>query len=260
MPPNTANAANTADATQAVEALQAHHRRLTERLTHLADAVIAAAADGDAATEAVALFGWYRAELLPHIKSEEAAIYTRGREREASALLVQALLAEHARLRELFEELDAVDDAAEAAAMAGAAKAVFVGHVTTENELLLPALQRAAVDLADVLEAKPELAGGARREPEAIAKVPEPTGGSAPTIEAIAGTEDLDVRALSHQARHGIILGKMQALTDSGTLVLINDHDPLPLRYQADAMWPGEFEWTYLDEGPEEWRVAITRA
>jgi uncharacterized protein (DUF2249 family) len=69
----------------------------------------------------------------------------------------------------------------------------------------------------------------------------------------------LDVRALSHQARHGVILGKMQALTDTGALILINDHDPLPLKYQAEAMWPDQFEWTYLDEGPEEWRVSIAR-
>jgi uncharacterized protein (DUF2249 family) len=69
----------------------------------------------------------------------------------------------------------------------------------------------------------------------------------------------LDVRALSHQARHGVILGKMQALTDTGALILINDHDPLPLKYQAEAMWPDQFVWTYLDEGPEEWRVSIAR-
>ena len=88
--------------------------------------------------------------------------------------------------------------------------------------------------------------------------MPEPVGRGA-AIDPISGTEELDVRALSHQARHGIILGKMQALTEAGTLVLINDHDPLPLRYQADAMWPDQFEWTYVDEGPEQWRVEITR-
>ena len=243
---------------RALDELRAHHRRLAARLGDLAGAVIEAAADGDASTECVALFSWYRSDVLPHFKAEEAAVYVRGREREGTALLVQGLLDDHARMRSLFADLYAVTDPAEAAAAAGAVRAAFEGHLAKEDDLLLPALQRAGVPLAEILDAKPELAGGARREPEAVAKVPEPVGRGA-AIDPISGTEELDVRALSHQARHGIILGKMQALTEAGTLVLINDHDPLPLRYQADAMWPDQFEWTYVDEGPEQWRVEITR-
>lgn len=251
-------AAPDTDTADPIEALRSQHGRLGARLADLADDVIAAADDGDATTEAMTLFSWYRSELLPHFKAEEAALYARGRERETTSLLVQGLIADHQRLRSLFEDLDAVTEPGPAAAAAGAVRAVFDGHTAKENDLLLPALSRAGVAISEVVHAKPELAGRARREPEAVAKMPTPVGGAG-AVEPISGTEDLDVRALSHQARHGIILGKMQALTDEGKLVLINDHDPLPLRYQADAMWPGEFEWTYVDEGPEEWRVEITR-
>lgn len=41
---------------------------------------------------------------------------------------------------------------------------------------------------------------------------------------------------------------------------LINDHDPRPLHYQFMIEREGEFEWEYLEEGPEVWRVAITKA
>jgi uncharacterized protein (DUF2249 family) len=163
-----------------------------------------------------------------------------------------------AELRERFEQLDSVDEPGAAAATAGAVAALTASHLTVESELLLLALAKAGVDLAAVVADRPELAGGARRRAEVTAPIVTAPGGTSGT-QPISGTEELDVRALSHQARHGVILGKMQALTDTGALVLINDHDPLPLKYQAEAMWPAQYEWTYLDEGPEEWRVSIAR-
>ena len=39
----------------------------------------------------------------------------------------------------------------------------------------------------------------------------------------------------------------------------MNDHDPVPLRYQFEAERAGAFEWEYLAQGPEEWRVTISR-
>lgn len=40
---------------------------------------------------------------------------------------------------------------------------------------------------------------------------------------------------------------------------LINDHNPKPLHYQFKAEREGFFYWDYLEEGPEVWRVAITK-
>ena len=42
--------------------------------------------------------------------------------------------------------------------------------------------------------------------------------------------------------------------------MLVNDHDPLPLRYQFEAQYAGEFTWDYLEAGPTVWRVRIGRA
>jgi uncharacterized protein (DUF2249 family) len=71
---------------------------------------------------------------------------------------------------------------------------------------------------------------------------------------------DLDVRLLPHGARHEIIFSKLDALETGQALVIVNDHDPKPLKYQTSALWPDRFEWSYLQSGPEVWRVAITRA
>ena len=41
--------------------------------------------------------------------------------------------------------------------------------------------------------------------------------------------------------------------------MLVNDHDPKPLRYQFEAEHAGQFTWEYLESGPEVWRVRIGR-
>lgn len=40
---------------------------------------------------------------------------------------------------------------------------------------------------------------------------------------------------------------------------LINDHDPKPLHYQFLAERADRFEWEYIEQGPEVWRVAISK-
>jgi uncharacterized protein (DUF2249 family) len=42
-------------------------------------------------------------------------------------------------------------------------------------------------------------------------------------------------------------------------MVIVNDHDPRPLKYQFAAERPDLFDWTYVAEGPEVWRVRIDR-
>lgn len=79
--------------------------------------------------------------------------------------------------------------------------------------------------------------------------------------DAQSGSVDgeLDVRTLPHGSRHDIIFAKLDQLQPGEALVIVNDHDPKPLRYQASAMWPDRFEWTYRDSGPQLWRIAISR-
>ncbi|MFW5968448.1 MAG: DUF2249 domain-containing protein [Persicimonas sp.] len=46
---------------------------------------------------------------------------------------------------------------------------------------------------------------------------------------------------------------------DGESFVIKNDHDPRPLRYQFQAERPVQFGWEYLEEGPEVWRVRLTK-
>jgi len=55
-------------------------------------------------------------------------------------------------------------------------------------------------------------------------------------------------------------LRQLDQLLPGGSFVILNDHDPKPLRYQTEALWPGRFGWSYLEPGPLQWRVEITRA
>jgi uncharacterized protein (DUF2249 family) len=69
----------------------------------------------------------------------------------------------------------------------------------------------------------------------------------------------LDVRPLAPRERHPLIFSTFGALGVGHAMELINDHDPKPLYYQFQAELPGAFSWDYLEEGPDTWRVAITR-
>jgi uncharacterized protein (DUF2249 family) len=69
----------------------------------------------------------------------------------------------------------------------------------------------------------------------------------------------LDVRQEIPRRRHELILQAFQDLAPGQAYVLVNDHDPKPLRYQFDAEQSGRFSWEYLEQGPEVWRVRIGR-
>jgi uncharacterized protein (DUF2249 family) len=69
----------------------------------------------------------------------------------------------------------------------------------------------------------------------------------------------LDVRPIPCSIKHGLIFRVWHALEVNEHFVLLNDHDPVPLRYQFQAEFPGAFSWDYLERGPEEFRVRITK-
>ncbi len=70
---------------------------------------------------------------------------------------------------------------------------------------------------------------------------------------------EIDVRSLVPAQRHATIFRLVDGLSPGGAFVLVNDHDPKPLYYQLEAEYPKQFSWTYLERGPEVWRVEIGR-
>lgn len=76
--------------------------------------------------------------------------------------------------------------------------------------------------------------------------------------EVDSGAPVLDVRTIPHAIRHASVFGAWSAIPDGGSLVLVAPHDPKPLLAQlADR---GPLSVTYLDEGPDAWRLQLTRA
>ncbi len=69
----------------------------------------------------------------------------------------------------------------------------------------------------------------------------------------------LDVRNIVPRERHPKIFGTFDNLKKGEMMVLINDHDPKPLKYQLDAERTGQLDWKYIEQGPEIWKVEITK-
>ena len=73
------------------------------------------------------------------------------------------------------------------------------------------------------------------------------------------GNTQLDVRKIGPKDKHPTIFQTFAKLQPGQTMEIINDHDPKPLYYQFMAEHADQFAWQYLEDGPEVWRVAITK-
>lgn len=70
----------------------------------------------------------------------------------------------------------------------------------------------------------------------------------------------VDVRTVVPRERHPLIFSTFDGLAPGEAFELVNDHDPKPLYYQLQAERPGQLVWSYLESGPEVWRVQVGRA
>ena len=82
---------------------------------------------------------------------------------------------------------------------------------------------------------------------------------AAPASAAATDAAVLDVRALACSDRHATIFQTFQSLSPGQSLLLVNDHDPRPLRGHFDLRYPGQYAWTYVEAGPMTWAVRIHR-
>lgn len=73
-------------------------------------------------------------------------------------------------------------------------------------------------------------------------------------------TPEIDVRQIPPSHRHSTIVGVLTALLPGGAMQVKSDHDPRPLHDQIEARYPDEFGWLYVEQGPDVWKVRITRA
>jgi len=70
---------------------------------------------------------------------------------------------------------------------------------------------------------------------------------------------ELDLRSVPRPNRHPMVFARFDALAVGESFELVNDHDPIPLSRQMAAMRPGQAEWSYLERGPEAFRIRVLR-
>jgi len=71
--------------------------------------------------------------------------------------------------------------------------------------------------------------------------------------------EIFDGREIPCSIKHDLIIAKWRALPVGAAFVLVNNHDPVRLQKQFAEQWPESFAWKYLAQGPEEFRIQITK-
>ena len=246
----------------AAEAVEQHHAQMAGALaTHVRRLVDAASrGDADAAEDARgALVGWCRHELVPHALAEEQAMYPPARDMAEGRLLVTSMIDEHHVITGLVDAIERADHPVAAAASATALRVMFDSHLAKENELVLPLLTAARdVSVAGLLGGMHELLGDATHGDEhADAGTDDHAGGHSCGCGEVDqdGFPELDARLVPHAIRHNTIFGALDAVGPGGGMVLVAPHDPLPLLAQIEQRTPGRFEVSYLERGPEAWRL-----
>ena len=307
---------------ESYEAMLAHHRLLSDQVaTRVAALSGAVAAEKSYGVARADLVTYLANEVLTHAQAEEHTIYQAAASRVDLTPVVERMIREHRQLALDIEELAASSNARDAARRGEAIALFFVSHVTTENDVLLPALLAdAKVDLAQLLaqmhrltgvshevDATGELSLASDHEAKVLAqlllgaaelaragrgdtactlvaatwatlRVPRPDLAnqvnvalhrlvrlmSSESVTSRSSIDDgadqvLDVRMLAPAQRHATIFELYSALAAGAAFVLVNDHDPLPLRYQFEEEHAGAFTWDVVESGPKVWRVRVGR-
>ncbi len=69
----------------------------------------------------------------------------------------------------------------------------------------------------------------------------------------------LDVTLLEPRQKHPTIFARFDSLEQGESFTIHNDHDPKPLYYQLLGERGNSFNWEYLEQGPEWWKVKISK-
>ncbi|MDO5499919.1 MAG: DUF2249 domain-containing protein [Propionibacteriaceae bacterium] len=71
------------------------------------------------------------------------------------------------------------------------------------------------------------------------------------------GEPELDARMIPHAIRHGAIFGALASVPRGGAMILVAPHDPVPLLDQIREHAGDTIEISYLERGPEAWRLRL---
>ncbi|MDN5861235.1 MAG: DUF2249 domain-containing protein, partial [Pseudonocardia sp.] len=185
-----------------------------------------------------ALLAFCARRMVRHLLATDRVLYSVAAGAVETRLLVRALRAQHDLIAARITDLKRADGSAEVSAAAHALVGLLEVCRHVEQQVLIPALAvLPGVDLpALVDDVETLLAGGTLDTPKV-----------------------LDVREIPKVRRHPRIFGVYSRLAPGQSFVLVNNHDPKPLRREFQAAYPDQFGWDYLEAGPDRWRVRIGR-
>ena len=75
--------------------------------------------------------------------------------------------------------------------------------------------------------------------------------------EAGADERVINVADIDPQHRHAILFRLFEHLSPDQSLQIVVDHDPRRLRLQLEARFGSRCGWSYLEQGPDLWRVRL---
>lgn len=76
-------------------------------------------------------------------------------------------------------------------------------------------------------------------------------------IETSTDERIVDVAEIDPQYRHAILFRLFAHLAPDQSLQIRVDHDPRRLRLQLEAEYGSRCGWSYLEQGPDRWRVRL---
>ena len=142
-----------------MDAIRAHHAEMESQLRARVAQVRGQARDGAPDEARDELVRWCRQELLPHAVAEERTLYHAGAGLATTRLLVTAMVTEHRVVEGAIDALAGATGALPIVAAAAVVEALFSVHLGKENDLLLPALDGAGLDLVVSLAGMHEIVG-----------------------------------------------------------------------------------------------------
>lgn len=241
--------ASSADDAQAVDSVRDQHTELVGRVAALTDALLSAAERGaDFEPTRAALVDFLTGQLLPYAAAQEERFYPAAARTDRARPLIESLIVSHRVLDALARKIHTESSPVRAAAAAYALQAVLEVQVADENERLLPIVAAdPEVSVAEVTQGLPDV------------RADQGCGHGCSCGEADSDIPVLDVRDIPHAIRHATVFGAFDAVPPGGALQLVAHHDPIPLLHQLDQRADGRLAVSYLERGPEVWRLLLSR-
>ena len=76
-------------------------------------------------------------------------------------------------------------------------------------------------------------------------------------LEASPSERVINVADIDPRHRHAILFRLFEHLAPDDSLQIVVDHDPTRLRLQLEESHGSRCAWSYLEEGPDVWRVRL---